>query len=393
MPDTKKIRNLPLHGFTWRIDENWLSSSMDSKPTIPLFERIWDAYYQPLQVNVVRFHVNVMAFDPFSRSEASARVNALLVTRLVSFCRYAESRGVWLVPMLVGTGQYRQGKEWQYPARVYHFLRAFIRELRLQGIERLYKRILLYQIEDEMNHPVRHAFWPSEVFIRMLRDACRQVRHAEEDERAPLRVPRMAIFSADWMFVKDLFRRPRAYVRMIHSLQPYQFDPPVDLLAFLEDDQFEVIGLDSFPGIYCPFVRFSFVVNLVRYLCENYGVRSSYRKHWLVAETGYATAHPGHRGELNQLHFYQVVFRGLSEYCWYGRGRESGFLGLLWYCFNDQPLRFRPYPFQEVRFGVVKPEPSSAWFATYPAQPKATWHWMRTALGGPPVHRPMLLDV
>jgi len=392
MPDTIKTRNLPFHGFTWRIDDRWLSSDPGLDPVKPLFDRIWETYYQPLHVNVVRFHIDVMAFDPSSKGEAAARGNALLVNRLVSFCRYAESRGVWLVPMLMGSGQYRQGKEGQYPARVYHFLRAFIRELGVHGIQRLYDRIVLYQIEDEMNHPVRHAFWPREVVTRMLQDACRQVRRAEEDEGAPSRVPRMAIFSGDWMFVKDLFRRPHDYVGMIRSLQPYRFDPPGDLLAFLEDDQFEVIGLDSFPGIYCPFARFPFTVNLVVYLCERYGLKSSYHKHWLVTETGYATAHPGHRGELNQLHFYQVVFRGLSNYFWRGKGRESGFLGLLWYCFNDQPLRPRLYPFQEVRFGIVKPMPSSSWFATYPARPKAAWTWLHTALEDPGVQRPVLRE-
>lgn len=371
-----RVLNLPIHGFHWRIDDAWLLPEIGPQFVEPTFDCIWQAYFQPLPVNVVRFHVNIMAYDLWPTTEAARRQNAVLVNRLVNFCRYADVADVWLMPMLMGTGRYRQGKEQEFPTKVYCFLQNFIRTLKRHGLERLYSRLAFYQIEDEMNHPTRHALWPVEVFTRMLLKAGREVRRAEQDEGMTSHVPLVVIFSADWMFVKDIFRRPWQYVGMIRSQRPYAFRPPPDLQAFLEDDVIEVIGVDSFPGIYCPFTRFEFAGHLVRHLCECYGLHSAYRKRWMVTETGYATAHIGHQGETNQLRFYQTVFRDLSDYYWQGGGREAGFLGLMWYCFNDKRLRPVLYPWQEYRFGVIEPIPRTSWFATYPARPKPAWRWL-----------------
>jgi len=71
------------------------------------------------------------------------------------------------------------------------------------------------------------------------------------------------------------------------------------------------------------------------------------------------------------------MMTGLSDYCWRGGGREQGFLGLIWYCFNDQRIRPILWPPQEWRFGVVKTVPPNEWYATYPSEPKLAWYWLR----------------
>lgn len=371
------LPSFPYYGFHWRINDKWLDTQPNGDIVDPLFVRIWETYLRPTHSNLVRFHIDVMAWEVGTDSQY-LRCNARMVERVANFCRFAVQQQVKIVPMLMGSGRYSPGKEWQFGAKLRGFLHAFIKHLQVSGQEALYHQIALFQIEDEMNHPVRHARWSESTYVKMLIDGCRAVRETETITGLHDRVPTMVIFPSDLMFVYDLLHRPTEYLSAMKGGRCYQLQLPSDLLAFLASEFVDVIGIDMYPGLYAPFATPHTLLQILEYLCQNYGQETLSGKRFLLAEAGYATWPYSQQRELRQLDFFETTFRLLSEYFWQRGGRECGFLGLLWYCFNDQHIRPVLWPPQEYRFGVLKTVPQNEWFATYPSKPKSVWYWLCT---------------
>jgi len=190
----------------------------------------------------------------------------------------------------------------------------------------------------------------------------------------------MVIFPADMVFFKDFLFRPWRYVPVMLREGFYQFRPPEDLSAFVCSDAVDVIGVDMYPGLYAPLATVQSFIRLVQHMCQTYGTQSPYRKRILVAEAGCPTWPSGPSREKTQLRFYQELLTGLSQYFWCNGGREQGLVGLVWYCFNDQRIKPVLWPPQEWRFGIVKTIPHNEWFATYPAEPKMAWYWLRDSV-------------
>jgi len=376
MHQQQLLRAFPLYGFHWRMKDEWVSADLDASPVQPVMQAIWRDYFLPTHPNVVRFHIDIMAYwaKPTNRQQAEA--NAMVITRLVNLAHYARASGVRLIPIFAGSHRYRSGKEQQFPIKVAAFVRDFLRELRRLGESELYKQIAIWQVEDEMNHPIRHAGWAEEVYTTMLLTACENIRTGEQRQAAPYHVPRMVIFPADLMFFKDFVFRPWRYVPAMLRYRFYDFAPPRDLEAFVNSEAVDIIGVDLYPGLYAPLATTDTFLWLVEHLCRAYGLGTRCNKRILVAEAGYPTWPSGHAREQKQLRFYQKMMMGLSDYYWRGGGRERGFLGLIWYCFNDQKIRPILWPPQEWRFGIVKTVPPNEWFATYPSEPKLVWYWL-----------------
>lgn len=371
------LKSFPFYGFHWRMKDEWVSADLDATPVQPVMQAIWRDYFLPTHPNVVRFHIDIMAYWTRPANQQQAEAKAMAINRLINLCRYAGASGVRLIPIFAGSYRYRPGKEQQFPIKVAAFVQDFLRELQRLGETELYKHIAIWQVEDEMNHPIRHFGWAGEVYTTMLLTACENVRTVELKEYAPYHAPRMVIFPADLMFLKDFVFRPWRYVPAMLRHRFYNFVPPGDLQAFVNSEAVDVIGVDLYPGLYAPLATTETFLRLVRYLCQTYGLGTRYNKHILVAEAGYPTWPSGHGREKKQLRFYQKMMTGLSDYYWRGGGRERGFLGLIWYCFNDQKIRPILWPPQEWRFGVVKTVPPNEWFATYPSEPKLAWYWLR----------------
>lgn len=377
MHQQQLLRAFPLYGFHWRMKDEWVSADLDATPVQPVMQAIWRDYFLPAHPNVVRFHIDIMAYWAKPANEQQTEANAMVINRLINLCRYARASDVRLISIFAGSHRYRPGKERQFPVNVAAFVQDFLRQLQRLGETELYEQIAIWQVEDEMNHPIRHAGWAQGVYTAMLLTACENIRVVEQRETSPCHAPRMVIFPADLMFFKDFVLRPWHYVPAMLRYRFYDFTPPGDLKAFVNSEAVDIIGVDLYPGLYSPLATTETFLKLVRHLCQTYGLGTCYNKHILVAEAGYPTLPNGYGRERNQLRFYQKMMTGLSDYHWRGGGREQGFLGLIWYCFNDQKIRLILWPPQEWRFGAVKTVPPNEWYATYPSEPKLVWYWLR----------------
>lgn len=370
------LQAFPLYGFHWRMKDDWVSTNLDVSPVQPVMQAIWQDYFLPTHPNVVRFHIDIMAYCAKPANQQQTEANAVVINRLINLCRYARTSGVRLMPIFAGSRRHRPGKERQFPVKVAAFVRDLLCQLRRLGQSGLYKQIAIWQVEDEMNHPIRHAGWAEEVYTSMLLTACENIRTVEQGLAAPYHAPKMVIFPADLMFLRDFVFRPWHYVPTMLRHRFYNFAPPDDLEAFVNSGAVDIIGVDLYPGLYSPLATTETFLGLVTHLCQTYGPDTCYKKHILVAEAGYPTFPSGYGRERKQLRFYQKMMTGLSDYYWRGGGREQGFLGLIWYCFNDQKIRPILWPPQEWRFGIVKTIPPNEWFATYPSEPKLVWYWL-----------------
>jgi hypothetical protein len=292
-------------------------------------------------------------------------------------CRFARVSDIKLIPIFAGSNRYRSGKEKLFPLKVALFMNDLLDVLHRLSESHLYDQIAIWQVEDEMNHPIRHLGWAEDVYTRMLLAACDQIRTAELGWAPKHHVPRMVIFPADLVFLKALVLRPWRYIPAMLRQHFYEFTPPGDLDDFVNSDSVDVIGVDLYPGLYAPLATTDTFLNLIAYMCRTYGLGTHYSKSILISEAGCPTWPSGHRREQKQLRFYQRMLMGLSDFYWCGGGREQGFLGLVWYCFNDQKIKPTLWPPQEWRFGVVKTVPPNEWYATYPSEPKLVWYWLR----------------
>jgi hypothetical protein len=373
----QSIPAFPLYGFHWRMKDEWISTDLDAAPVQPLMAAIWRDYLLPLQVNVIRFHIDVYAYHEQPSGKEQADGNAMIVNRLVSLCHFAKENDFKLIPILAGSGRYRSGKECQYPIKAARLIADLLDQLYRIGEPWLYGQVAIWQLEDEMNHFIRHAGWSETVYTEMLLIAGENIRNMEVANGTTYNAPRMVIFPADMMFFKDFLFRPWRYLLPMLRHGFYDFQPPNDLQAFAHSSAIDVIGVDMYPGLYAPLATTATFLRLVNYLGETYGLKTSYGKRILVAEAGCPTWPSGRRREELQLRFYQQMMAGLSNYCWSGGGLEQGFLGIVWYCFNDQKIKPVLWPPQEWRFGIVKTVPPNEWFATYPSEPKTVWYWLR----------------
>ena len=371
-----KVTAFPLYGFHWRIKDDWVNGDLNGAAVQPVMDAIWQDYFLPTHSNIVRFHINTMAYWEAPVGQQQNEHNTVMVNRVINLARFASASKVRLIPIFAGSGRYSRGKEERFPAKVAAFVHDLLRSLNDLDETELYQQVAVWQLEDEMNHPIRHAGWSERVYTTMLLTACRDIRAAEQRYAIPYHAPRMVIFPADMMYFKDLVRMPLNYIPTMLKRRFYDFAPPGDLEAFVNSESVDIIGVDLYPGLYSPLATPETFLELVRHLCETYGPGTSYDKRILVAEVGYATLPSSYNKERKQLQFYQTMMTRLWNYYEYGGGRAQGFLGLVWYCFNDQKIRPILWPPQEWRFGAVKTIPPNEWYATYPSEPKLVWYWL-----------------
>ena len=371
-PDVRNSQSRwSVYGFHWRMRDAWISTdpAFEAAPVAQTMLSIWNQYLAPLATNAIRFHINIYASQQVTGCDPS-------ITRLISLCRFAQAQNIRLIPIFAGSGKFSSGKEREFGPKVEHFVGGFLDRLVQAGLSHLYARIAAWQIEDEMNHFIRHAGWAENVYTEMLIDAAQRVRRAERQQGAVQCADRMVIFPADMMFFKAFLKRPWQYVPAMLRQQRFDYTVPGDLTAFVACPDIEIIGVDMYPGLYAPLATVDTFLWLVRRLCAEYGAATRYGKKILVAEAGCPTWPSSRRREERQLRFFQDLLCSLTSFDRTG-GRESGFLGLLWYCFNDQHIKFMLWPPQEWRFGVVKTVPGNEWFATNPSDPKLVWYWLR----------------
>jgi hypothetical protein len=356
------------------MNDNWIGRHLKALEIDPIMQSIWLEYLIPTRTNTIRFHVDIMAYpdNPLKLRNPEEFPNSL--KRLINLARFAKKTDVKLLPIFAGTWKYQNGKEKQFINRTKAFVEDWINCLEILNETDLYRQVVAWQFEDEMNHFIRHAGWKEKIYTEMLLETCESVRYVEKKYFVPVSVPRMVIFPADMMFFKDFLYRPLLYIPSMIKGEYYNYELPDDFMAFVSSDVIDMIGVDMYPGLYAPLATTGTFVKLIKDLCKNFGLQSLYHKQFIVAEAGYPTWPGGIRQEYKQNAFYRSVLSDLWDYYANGLGEQQGFLGVLWYCLNDQKIRPILWPPMEWRFGVLKTIPRNEWFATYPSDPKQVWY-------------------
>lgn len=379
MTEVSKIKTFPFYGFTWNFYSKWVFGDLEAQAVSGTMRNIWLDYVRPLHVNQIRFNVQVVKYSVNPRTQEEIETNRILVNRLINLCRFADANNVYLFPVLMGIRRDREHLL-DFSQMVYAFVRDFLRKLHELGEVRLYDRISAFQIENEIGHPVRHMFWLNDRVVNAMREACELVRRAESEEGVKKPVLLTVNYSFDLFFKKKFLRTPRENISAFLNGKLPGFATPSDLGTFIGHQAVDVIGVDFFPETWSPFARRPALLELVRVLCDRYGLHSPFKKRIVVAETGFANLVCRWKEDQGQLEYYQDTLRQLSEYYWVGGGREKGFLGLIWYCLSDTKIRLfdgaGAITPGEYRFGVLKTIPPNS-YCSYPAIPKPVWYWLR----------------
>jgi hypothetical protein len=367
----------PVYGLTWNFYKYWVNTDLESEPVVPAMFSTWRSYVEPLAVSVFKFNLPVEAYRLGTLDDADRANNQALITRLINLCRFAESRDCRLLPVLLGAGHYRPGKENELPVKAATVLDDFLRALQVRGWLHLYERICSLAVENEMNHPTRHLLWPKKKALQLVTDTCTKLKEIEAEYTVPQTVPLTVTYAFDWLFAVNIMRRPAASVRTLLTGELYDCTVDPFLCAIATSPLVDIIGINYFPTTWARYPVETLPV-LLKHVCDRFGVGSHWGKRTLVTETGYTQPlSPLHR-EKNQHRYYERALELLLDF-YRQSGQEQGFMGLLWYCLSDTKLAPNTMPFPgELRYGVLATIPPNS-YPTYPARPKLAWHFLHNS--------------
>jgi len=377
MDTSSRALPFPVYGFTWNFHRYWVNTDLESEPVVPAMVSTWKDYLRPLGVSVFKFNLPVENYRLGALDEAERANNQALIARLINLCRFAESRSCRLLPVLLGAGHYRPGKETELPAKAATVLNDFLRALQAKGWLHLYERICSFAVENEMTHPTRHLLWPQKKALQLVTETCAGLKKIEAEYAVPQPVPLTVTCAFDWLLAVNIVRRPVASVRTLVTGQLYDCTDDPFLYAIATSPLVDIIGIDYFPTTWARYPVETLPL-LLKQVCERFGLGTRWGKRTLVAETGYTQPlMPLHREE-NQLRYYKRALELVLDF-YRQSGQEQGFLGLLWYCLSDTKLAPNTMPFPgELRYGVLATMPPNN-YPTYPARPKPAWQFLHEA--------------
>jgi len=413
----------------WLLDDQVYTRSAEALRREPdgtsQMELIWEHYFEPTHARVIRAEVNIFEFDQ----------NVALRTRsansVANLAIWARARDAYLILNLnLGDGKaYETGLELSYGDAAFEFVSQLANTL-LPLDPDAYARILVYQVENEMNHPWHHGGgfigWGFDKQWTLLNDGSKSIRQAEVSACVANGMPPdcgpvgFRHLMVNYNFDYALIACGGSYGCTYGTMLAY-FEAAI-LPGTPEESPVEIVGLDYYPGSWSGGLTASVrevtenVVNSVAKVVKSLLNDPSRRIYTLVAETGMSTCDPcfndwfidtppflaeSKNTEEEQRDFYRDTTAALSDYYRQGGGEDDGFLGVVWYWMADTTkgewwnladMDDWPRPFYgwwaaadstEWNFGLLETSQPGTWgIGGYGRgeYAKLAWHWLAEEL-------------
>lgn len=347
-------------GFTWHFPQSWIRTSCrfpHDRCVDTEWQIMWDYYIKPTHARVIRNDINVMAAvgkdgnDQLFLTEHGDTA----IKKWTHLAIWAKNNDAYLMPILGGTEDWDMmwvlfgwvvdpscHKDLWFIERV----RYLVKELASSILEKdpeAYKRIIAYQVENEINHDLalgplwsplpdaggHHDFWLEDWEINLLAGGSEAIRLGEEDAELETGVsldsptPIMMNPSYDWFIWGPL--GGNSYTEMKIYIEKVLTD---------SRNKIDVIGLDYYPASWVPLDDEWDLREVVRKLSENFGLGTGYNKEIIVAETGF---HTFGRPNSHQENYYETLTGHLKDYYHENsqEGKNRGFRGVMWYEFTS----------------------------------------------------------
>ncbi|MEM3397409.1 MAG: hypothetical protein QXD64_08820, partial [Thermoplasmata archaeon] len=243
-----------------------------------------------------------------------------------------------------------------------------------------YRRILVYQVDNEMNHEIyswvfgmlfrfgHHPWWDRSWETTLLVGGSNAIREAETEMKVYQKIGKTTLICINPSY--DIIANGGNTVEGISQ----GYDGLKQYLKYVLDDtgsKVDLIGLDYYPGTWAATSE-SDLKEIVRLLCEDFGLQSAYKKKVVVTETGFSTHE---RSWTDQKNYYQTLTRLIKEY-YHGAGRSKGFCGVIWYEFTSDDIATNDdWSPHESYFGTTRMNLDGTI-----AETKDVWVWLKSFL-------------
>jgi uncharacterized repeat protein (TIGR01451 family) len=332
MPDAQAVSQtglLPVYGVDFTFDPTWVSATpLTTESATQLtgvnaaFQQVWDALKRS-GFNAIRFPVDVR--DPQSAN------------RVANLCVWSKTNNVMLVPVLIGA-QRGQPVGADFAQNVASFTKNLVAALRIGGDSSLavYARLLLYQLENNLNHVGLHgAMSPQSAQLRLLQ-AASALRRAEQESLKDTGIdatPVMVSASFDYELIRARAIAGATWDESAYAQAQRTFKEFLVELAAAPD--IDTIGVEWFPGSQGA-GSVEKLPDLLRSLSTDLAGKQ------IVLSTGYSTAF--HTTD-EQKSFYAVAFSNLVDYR-ASQGGSSQFIGVFFHEATNgtEPNRQPPTP-------------------------------------------------
>lgn len=336
-PDAQTVSQtglLPVYGVDFTFDPAWVDgaqfpSQSANHPNFGVsaaFQQVWDTL-KPSGFNVIRFPVDV-------------RDGQGAPNRVANLCVWAKNNNVKLVPILVGADRGQPlGVDFSQNAAA--FVKNLMAAFKKGGASSLgdYTQILLYQVENNMNHTGLHGAMPAQLAQLRLVQAVGGLRRAEQESLKDTGIgatPVMINLSFDYELIKaraiaGATWNESAYAQAQKALKDF-----VAELAAGSD--IDTITVEWLPGSQSAGSVDKFP-ELLRSVSADLAGKQ------ILLTTGYSTAF--HTTD-EQKNYYAVTFANLADYR-ASQGLTSPFIGIF---FHEATNGKEPNP--------VSPSPSIA---------------------------------
>jgi len=359
------------------------------------FQASWENYVHPTHIRLLRTGANVMASV---RCEPVCELTDFGVERIQSLRNeavWADTHGVYLMPNLhLGSQNHwplmedraccqpdpNANLDGRYIERVGTFVEELVNDFRESEHLASYRRILAYEIENEMNNPSVHDAWTWERQWNLLAGGSEAVRLAEE---------RTGVLAFRGSYTPLLFNP--SYDRMVSA------DAHYDTLRWYVENvlgdprsRFDIVAFDYYPVVWTPVLDSMDIVTIAQQLTTDFGASSQWDRTVVIAETGWSTdgAGPGSAQYEDQRDYYRELSTELKRWYWQNGGRAAGFRGLLWYMLFDEAREGDDDAYwlwwhaREKNFGLIEVPPGMNAVGGYGRGefPKDAWLWLRHEL-------------
>lgn len=353
-------------GFTWQFENSWLKTAepvLEKQNTYYVsakFQNVWDSYFKKTKCNIIRFDINVMDY-----SSSSGNRKKDLLRAYTNLCIWSRKNDAWLFPVLGKIGNWSRNKDRKYANAVGPFVTELAKKV-LRTDPDAYRRIIAFQVENEMNHFYHHKYWAEEDEHSLLIKGSKAVRAGENQadiSRHGLKSTPLCI-NMNYDFYSLIGPITGGYPKLHRYIQ--------DLID--GGAEFDIIGLDYYPRTW-SWHNIEDLMTILKKLVDDFGMRTPNKKRIAVAETGYSTQFP--RPKKWQKNYYERLTDMMVEYYKTGGGRTGGFKGVLWYNFmsSDKFAWVR----REKHFGIIKRNDDGT-----VNRCKQTYYWMRDNQDLPP---------